>query len=146
MENKTFEHTIRFYAVQTNMGSTIWLPIITVHLIQPTGNRVALPLLFDTGASVTTLREDLYPLLGVQSWNSGALQNVSTAGGQGSVQAYQYQTTLEFFGKVIQCPVNLQVLPRNPLYMGLFGREGIFQEFGFGFWENTHELHLTLTP
>ena len=146
METKVFEHTIRFYEAQTNAGLPVWLPIITVNLIQPSGNRVSLPLVFDTGASVTTLREDLYPLLGVQSWDCGVLQHVGTAGGLNAVQAYQYQTTLELFGKVIQCPVNLQILPRHPLYLGLFGREQIFQEFGFAFWENTHELHVTLTP
>jgi hypothetical protein len=46
----------------------------------------------------------------------------------------------------VQCPVNLQVLPQNPLYMGLFGRDQIFQEFGFGFWERSHELYVTLNP
>ena len=142
METKLFEYTVRFYEAVPG----VWLPIVTVNLIQPSGTRVALPLLFDTGASVTTLRDDLYPLLGLQSWDSGVPQNVATAGGVNSVQAYRYQATLELFGKVVQCPVNLQILPRNPLYLGLFGREQIFQEFGFAFWESTHDLHLTLAP
>jgi len=146
MINKSFEHTIRFYQVNTAPGASIWLPIINITLIQPSGSRVVLPLLFDTGASFTTLRHDLYPLLGLRSWDSGQAQAVSTAGGANPVQAYQYQATLEFLGKVIQCPVNLQILPQNPLYVGLFGRDQIFQEFGFGFWERTQELHITLTP
>lgn len=146
MDNKTFEHSIRFYEIATGTGSTIWLPIIAVNLVQPSGNRVQLPLLFDTGASVTTLRDDLYPLLGVPSWNSGLVQDVSTAGGANPVQAYRYQATLELFGKVIDCPVNLQILPRNPFYLGLFGREQIFHEFGFGFWEKTHDLHVSVNP
>jgi Aspartyl protease len=145
METKTFEHLLQFFEVLLPNGS-IWLPIVTVNLIQPTGTRVALPLLFDTGASVTTLREDLYPLLGVPSWNSGTPLQVATAGGSNSVSAYQYQAKLELLGREVECPVNLQVLPRNPLYVGLFGRERIFSEFGFGFWESTHQLHITLTP
>ena len=48
----------------------------------------------------------------------------------------------EHFGKVLQCPVNLQILLQNPLYMGLFGIDQIFQEFGFGFWEKTNELYV----
>jgi hypothetical protein len=79
METKTFEHVLEFFEVSLPNGST-WLPIITVNLIQPTGTRVALPLLFDTGASVTTLREDLYPLLGVTSWNAGTPLQVATGG------------------------------------------------------------------
>lgn len=146
MVNKTFEHTIQFYNVNTHSGASIWLPLINVSLIQPSGNRVSLSLLFDTGASRTTLRHDLYPLLGLTSWNSGIAQHVSTAGGANPVEAYQYQATFEFFGKIVQCPVNLQQLPDNPLFVGLFGRDQIFQEFGFGFWERTRELYITLTP
>lgn len=146
MDSKGFEHSIRFFRGQTSSGAVVWLPIITVNLVRPSGSRVALPLLFDTGASTTTLRHDLYPLLGLTSWDSGDPQDVSTAGGANPVRAYRYQVTLELLGKVIQCPVNLQILPRNPLYMGLFGREQVFHEFGFGFWEKTHELYVTLNP
>lgn len=146
MPDKSFEHTVKFFRVQTDAGAVVWLPLMTVNLIQPDGTRVALPLLFDTGASVTTLRHDLYPLLGVASWDSGQPQPTLTAGGADPVPAYRYEATLEFLGKVVRCPVHLQVLPRNPLYVGLFGREQIFQEYGFGFWEKTQELHVTLNP
>lgn len=59
MPDRSFEHTIGFYEVQTPNGLVV-LPLITVTLVQPSGTRVDLPLMFDTGASVTTLR----PLLG----------------------------------------------------------------------------------
>lgn len=146
MQNRNFEHTIRFYEASADTGASVWLPIVTVDLIQANGNRVALPLMFDTGASVTTLRHDLYPLLGVPSWDSGELQHTLTAGKEEPVRAYRYEATLEVLGKAVRCPIHLQVLPRNPLYVGLFGREQIFQEFGFGFWERTHELYATLNP
>ncbi len=146
MPHKTFEQIISFHNVQTNTGATIWLPLITVNIVEPSGNRISLPLLFDTGASTTTLRHDLYPLLGLSSWDSGIPQSTLTAGGANPVPAYRYQATLEILGKAIQCPVHLQILPQNPLYLGLLGREQIFEEFGFGFWEKTHELYLTLNP
>jgi len=145
MPTKEFEHTVRFYSIPTNTG-TVWLPLVTVNLIQPGGNQVSLPLLFDTGASVTTLRHDLYPFLGIPSWDVGEEQETLTAGGSDPVTAYRYQATFEFFGKSLQCPVNLQILPKNPLYMGLLGRDQIFQEFGFGFWEKTHELYVSVNP
>lgn len=146
MPDKTFEHAIRFFQAQTDTGAIVWLPLVTVHLVQPNGNRVALPLMFDTGASVTTLRHDLYPIFGIPSWDSGELQPTLTAGGEQPVSAYRCQVTLEFLGKAVRCPVHLQVLPRHPLYVGLFGREQIFKEFGFGFWESTQELYVTLNP
>lgn len=146
MPDRAFEHTLRFHQFQMDMGGTVWLPLITVYLVQADGNRVGLSLMLDTGASVTTLRHDLYPLLGVPSWDSGELEATLTAGGENPVAAYRYRATLEFLGRVVQCPVHLQVLPQNTPYLGLFGREQIFQEFGFGFWERTHELYVTLNP
>ena len=146
MADKAFEHTIPFFTVQTNGAGTIRYPLVIVTLIQPGGNRIDLPLLFDTGASVTTRRHGLYPLLGVPSWDSGIAITTNTAGGADPVQGYQYEATLEFLGKVVQCPVNLLVLPLNPYYLGLFGRDQIFREFGFGFWERSHELYVTLNP
>jgi len=144
MVNKSFEHTIRFYQAQT----PVWLPIITVNLVQqPSGSRVALPLLFDTGASTTTLRHDLYPLLGLSSWNCGDPVDTLTAGSATPVKAYRYEATVELLGKVVQCPIHLQILPLdNPLFVGLLGREKLFEEFGFGFWEKTHDLYCTLSP
>ena len=120
------------------------MPVVTVTLVQPNGNRVSLPLMFDTGASVTTLRADLYPLLGVPSWDSGTPLHTTTA--SGVEPCYGYRATLELCGKSVDCPVNLLQMPANPLYVGLFGRAEIFESFGFGFWESNRELYLTLTP
>jgi len=146
MPTKDFEHTIRFSTARTNTGKEITFPIVLVNLIQDGGKRVTLPLLFDTGASVTTLRHDLYPLLGLSSWDVGTQTETQTAGGQNPVRAYRYQMTIEFLGKVFECPVNLQELPQHPLFVGLFGREQVFQEFGFGFWENAEEIYINLNP
>lgn len=143
MVDKSFEHTVSFTSVTTPTG-TIWLPLVTAYLIQPGGNRVQLPLFFDTGASVTTLRDDLYPLLGIAAWNVGRPEQTMT--GSGIAQAYAYNARLEFLGKTVDCQVNLMQLPRNPLYVGLFGRAQIFDEFGFGFWERSHELYATTSP
>lgn len=104
MPDRSFEHTIGFYEVQTPNGLVV-LPLITVTLVQPSGTRVDLPLMFDTGASVTTLRDDLYPLLGVPSWDSGIPLQSETAGGV--TPCYRYDTTLELFGKAVNCPVHL---------------------------------------
>ena len=146
MPDKAFEHTIPFEQVLIGSGITISLPLIEVHLLRADGSGVRLPLLFDTGASVTTLRRELYHLLDVPSWDSGTAEPVQTAGGAAPVTAYRYQATLEVLGRTIQCPVNLQELPTNTLFVGLFGREAIFQQFGFGFWESSSELYVTLKP
>jgi hypothetical protein len=145
MPTKDFEHIIQFRQVQTQAG-IVKLPLVTVILVQASGGRVSLPLMFDTGASVTTLRHDLYPMLGLSAWDVGQQVDTLTAGGAQPVPAYQYTATLELFGKSVQCPVHLQVLPVNPLYVGLLGRETFFEQFGFGFWESSGELFATNTP
>lgn len=74
--SKTFEQTIRFHQF-----GPVRVPMVTVTLIQSNGNRISLPLLFDTGASTTTLRHDLYPLLELTSWDEGQQVQALTAGG-----------------------------------------------------------------
>ena len=144
MPSKDFERTLHFHQFQDLNGKTILLPLVEVTLITSTNSRIFLSLLFDTGASVTTLRADLYPMLGLQSWDQGQKVDVATASGQAA--AYQYTATLEIFGKLIQCPIHLLQMPPNPLFNGLLGRDTVFNEFGFGFWESTSELLVTPTP
>jgi len=145
MPTKNFEQTIRFYEYRTTGGNPIWLPLVQATLITSDHRRIALSLMFDTGASVTTLRADLYYLLGLTSWNQGS--PVQTATANAIATAYRYENiTFEVFGKTITGPIHLIELPANPLYSGLLGRETLFNEFGFGFWESTHELLVTCNP
>lgn len=146
MLTKNFEQTIRFYEAQPDPNRpSMWLPLVNVTLIIQAKSRINLPLLFDTGADVTTLRADLYSLLGLQSWDQG--QSAQTGTGGGVTTVYQYTATIEVFGKIITCPIHLNAqLPRNPLFVGLLGRDTVFNEFGFGFWERTHELYVTGNP
>jgi hypothetical protein len=144
METKDFENSVQFTRVNSG-GQTYWLPLVNVDLIQPTGNAVSLSLLFDTGASVTTLSATLYPFLGLSSWDEGV--KVEVVGIGGKVSNYRYNVTLEVFGKRIDCPIDLaQTLAPNPLFVGLLGRDTIFKEFGFGFWESIHNLYVTENP
>jgi hypothetical protein len=146
MPIKDFERTVQFYSF-VDSGKTISFPLVTVSLVQAGGSRVSLPLLFDTGASMTSLRWDLFPLLGVSSWDAGVLQASQTAGGDALVDGYRYDgVTVEVFGKVINCSVSLIRMPANLLFVGLLGRDTIFQEFGFGFWESTKELLVSTSP
>ncbi len=147
MVTKTFEHAIHFHEVQTPAGERVSYPILTVILVQPGGSRIQLPLLYDTGASVTTLRHELYSVLGLSRWDEGAPEAVTTAGGTAPVTVYRYEATLELLGKIISnCPVHLAQLPPNPLFVGLLGRAQIFDEFGFGFWEKDRFVYVTETP
>jgi predicted aspartyl protease len=143
MLTKNFEKIVRFFECPVD-GRSIWLPLVRVTLVTPTQNRVSLSLLFDTGASVTTLRADLYPMLGLQSWDQGQRVEIVTAGGM--AVAYQYTYSLEILGKTIECPIQLAQMPPNPLFNGLLGRDAVFDQFGFGFWEGVHELYATSTP
>ena len=89
MHAKNFERVVRFIEFQPTTGSPIRLPLVSATLITPTNSRIFLSLLFDTGADVTTLRADLSPMLGLQSWDEG--QRVSTSTASGIADAYQYR-------------------------------------------------------
>ena len=143
MIDKVFEQILPFRAVQTTTGPKA-LPIITVQLIRGEGKRVTIRMLFDTGASTTVLRRDFAHLLGAKSWTDGEPVSVATAGGTRT--AYKFIARLEVLGKAIECPVHLMDLPDNPFYMGLLGREVVFEHFGFGFWESDRQLLVTVNP
>ena len=149
METKDFEDSVKFTKARVK-NQTYWLPLVEVGVIGPTGTATALILLFDTGATFTTLKADLYPLFGLTSWDEGKNKVEVAVLGEGRGKRmfnYQYNTTLEVFGKQIDCPIHLtQGLQAHPLYSGLLGRDTIFNEFGFGFWENVHELYVTKVP
>ncbi len=144
MPTKDFELVIPFQNLQDPNGNTIHFPIVEVTFITSANVRRTIPLLFDTGASVTTLQDVCFPLLGLQRWDEGLRLDSTTASGIADV--YQYTGTLELFGKTITCPINLMQMPRQTLWLGLLGRDTVFKEFGFGFWESTNELHVTLNP
>jgi len=83
-------------------------------------------------------------MLDLRSWDQG--ERVDVAGLGGTREVYQYSFSLEIFDKTIECPIHLAPLTPNPLFHGLLGRNTVFDEFGFGFWENTHELFVTTSP
>ena len=137
MPSIEFEHTIRF----RRLGGRSF-PIVRVTLITESGSDIEIPLLFDTGASDTTFKSDLYPYFGLSSWDEGQLvPNIPTAGG--TARAYRYDAKPEFYGKRISCPIHLMEITTPPAFDGLLGRDTIMQEFGFGFWESTQRLYGT---
>ena len=146
MPAKDFEQAILFREFQPDPNRpSIWLPLLEVTLVSPTYGPNNLLLYLDTGASVTTLKAELYPLIGLQRWDEG--QPVQTSTGGGGVTVYQYTATLQIFGKTIVCPIHLSAsLVTLPPFVGLLGRDTVFEEFGFGFWEGTHELYVTGNP
>jgi hypothetical protein len=146
MVHKVFEQVLRFRRMPTR-GGPIWLPIVDVDLIYGQGNRIVVPMIFDTGARTTILDASYAPFLGVTTWTEGELVDVDTAGGPESVQAYEFMACVEVFGRTFaDCPVWLMRLPRNDFWRGLLGRQAIFEHFGFGFWESTGELLVTANP
>jgi predicted aspartyl protease len=146
MPTKDFDQVFLFREFQPDPNRpSIWLPLVEVTLVSPTYGPKNLPLYLDTGASVTTLKAELYPLIGLQRWDEGIPVQTSTGGGE--VTVYQYTATLEIFGKTIVCPIHLSTsLVTLPPFVGLLGRNTVFNEFGFGFWERTHELYVTGNP
>lgn len=101
MPSKDFERTVQFHSVTASTGEIYSFPIVTVSLVQANGTRVSLPLLFDTGASTTSLRRDLFSLLGLTAWDTGKKIASATAGGDSPADSYRYDGIIfEVFGKI----------------------------------------------
>ena len=98
MVAKTFGNTIHFHEENVN-GRIISLPLVQVNIIKPDGNSVSLSLLFDTGASFTTLRAEYFPLLGLSSWDKGIAIPVSVVGS--TITNYQYHQSSSFLSPFI---------------------------------------------
>jgi hypothetical protein len=138
-----FDHVFDFQEIRTGAGS-VWMPLLVVTVHSPSGAAAQVPVIFDTGASMLTLRKDCFPLLGLTSWNQGTKIDVNTAGGVHSM--YQYSdVSVELLGRTEQVPVILGDFPL-PIGEGLFGRVGLAEQFGFGFWERDHKLYVCTTP
>lgn len=136
MPLKSFERTI----LLTNVGGRSY-PIIEVIVVKPNGKRQVLPLLFDTGASCIMIRPKFHYMFP----RSTSTEPVGTAGKRRPTLAKVTTGQMEFLGKAMNCRVLLLPMNSSPLWAGLFGRE-CFDQFGFGYWQSTGELHVTLTP
>jgi hypothetical protein len=133
---KDFTETIKFTRVVDVSGDR-WFPIVEVALVKPTGQRVPLKLLFDTGATQITLRGDHGFL-----FTDVEEERFQTAKGevQGRIAKNQ---TIEFLGVSTSCDIGLLDDFPERVFVGIFGRD-CFKPFGFGFWENARELYVTL--
>lgn len=136
--SKDFTETIRFTHVVDKSGDA-WYPIVEVSLVKPSGQRVPLQLLFDTGASQIILRGDLQR-------HFTDLQPAWFQTSKGEVEGRLAESqTIEFLGVPTTCDIGLiPDFPDRP-FVGLFGRD-CFSSFGFGFWEAKREIYVTLKP
>jgi len=116
-------------------------PIVEVTFIKPNGQRRVLPLLFDTGASSIIIRPKYHYLFP----RSTATEEVGTVGRSKGVNAKATTGKVEFLGKTIDCNVLLMPIKMPPLWAGLLGRE-VMELFGFGYWQSSGELFVTVTP
>lgn len=136
MPLKSFERTILF----TYFGGRSY-PIVEVIFVKPNGKRQLLPLLFDTGASCIIVRPQYHFVFP----KSTSTEPVGTAGKRQASSAQVTTGRMEFLGKAMNVKVLLLPMKSSPLWAGLFGRE-CFDQFGFGYWQSSGELHVTLTP
>ncbi len=133
---KSFDRVIPF--TQAEGGE--WLPIVSVAFILSDGTEYELPLLFDTAATEITLPQEF-----AEDFPPGEPTKANVGGSKQAATGAVTSATIEFLGQRMTCPILLLDFPANPLFAGLFGR-ACFKPFGFGFWESSHELYVTLEP
>jgi hypothetical protein len=101
------------------------------------------------------LRYTLADFIGVADWRSGQEVPIAVVGHSGKkdttkddrVFGYLHRGRIEVFGRTIDdCPILLTDLQTSSYYQGLLGRMGVFDRFGFGFWEKDRSLYVTENP
>ncbi|HEY8767513.1 MAG TPA: aspartyl protease family protein [Dehalococcoidia bacterium] len=122
-------------------ASTRHRPKVPVRLMHPTYQALFMDMdmLVDSGADVTSLPLGMAGRLGI---NLANLQQHQTRG-VGGVQTSYYcpNLVLSLAGVIVSpCPVSFT----TTLNEALLGREGVFDQFAFGFEQSTWCLHVQL--
>jgi hypothetical protein len=135
MPAKSFETTIPFVKIAGNG----WEPVILVTFLRPRAPNLELALLFDTGADRIVLQP---------SWED-CFENLedTTFGGLGGIDQPGKHTAgrIQLLGQIVDCDIGFTKMTERTWMQGVFGRE-CFKAFGFGFWEKSHELYVTVKP
>ncbi len=137
MFSKSFDLTIPF-TEDANTG--ICYPIIEASFSGLGERWYTLPLLLDTGSTDIVLRPAYQPL-----FPPGVEETVNTVGDRAPRRGTVTKSRIELLGLAGNCEIVFIDIPPNPLFAGLLGRN-CFQPFGFGFWEKSRELHVSLSP
>jgi hypothetical protein len=108
-------------------------------LLGPRAPDLELSLLFDSGADRIVLQP---------SWED-CFENLEDTvfGGLGDKDQPGKPTTgkIRLLGQIIECDIGFTKMTERTWMQGVFGRE-CFKSFGFGFWEKSHELYVTVKP
>jgi hypothetical protein len=133
---RTFERTIPFRAVY-GRG---FLPLVVIKFFPPNVDPFILSLILDTGATQITLHSDY------SDWfPQGNPAEANVAGSADKAKGTETRSTVEVFGQTLfdRKILFLDLGDLNPTFAGLFGRD-CFSSFGFGFWESSREIYVTL--
>jgi len=118
----------------------LWYPIVEARFLGLGTRWYRLPMLLDTGATEIVLRPDYQPL-----FPPGVEERVNAVGDKHPRKGILTRSRIEFFGLEGDCEIIFTDIPSNPLFAGLLGRN-CFLQFGFGFWEKSKELYVSLNP
>jgi hypothetical protein len=137
MFRKSFDLTIPF---TEDPLSGLWYPIIEASFSGLGDRWYTLPLLLDTSSTDIVLRPAYQPLFPL-----GVEETVNTVGDTAARKGTVTESRIEFLGLEGDCEIVFIDIPANALFAGLLGRN-CFMPFGFGFWEQSRELYVSLNP
>ena len=133
---KKFEWTIPF----TELDGKSY-PIVEVKFLTQLGAWIPIPLIFDSGAEVTLLLPRY-----AENFPAGEEELIGVVGSSNAVPAPVIKgIEVDFLGQSAKRDIIIRQFPCHPFVGGLFGRDCL-KPFGFGYWEGSRELYVTLKP
>lgn len=135
---KSFDFVVPF--AQLAPGRS--LPLVSATFFPSVGRPFVLALIFDTGATQITLRTEYAQFFG-KTQSAG----VNVPGSAQAATGALTTGTVEVFGRTLRDRqiLFLDLATPDPAIAGLLGRD-CFDSFGFGFWESTRELYVSMSP
>jgi len=135
----TFSSTYPYSA--STISSPTRRPVVPVRLFNARDDSQSLDLsmLVDSGADTTCLPLDIATLLDI---DVSSLQARIMRGVSGAASTYRHEGILmSLANTLVRCPVHF--VPG--LSVSLLGREGVFDEFIFGFEQRVSDVHVGVT-
>ena len=118
-------------------------PIIALHVESPSGKRVLIDALVDTGSDLTLLPDDIAPVIDINLSSVPACEIFSALGTRGLYKPFDLILELRRFPEVTRWKASVGFLTR-PMAYAILGTRGFFEYFAVSY--NSRLGTIDVTP